>query len=240
VAFINAIQAESAFRRGELFYTGNWLNTLKKKTLENVNLYSQYELQTFVRLLAAREEAVNIRELIRPGWDAAMRQGRGRDAIACEVVLAKSLYIRGEPLPAMKILERALFKAEPGHFVRTFLDEGGVLISMIKQVLASRSNKKLNPDDCSQQYLYLLLDEMAKDALKASTNHPQPGAVGLEPLTDHELRILRLLESGYSNKQIAGELSISVNTVKYHLKNIYGKLGVVNRTQASRLMRKEK
>jgi DNA-binding NarL/FixJ family response regulator len=48
-----------------------------------------------------------------------------------------------------------------------------------------------------------------------------------------------MLEAGYPNKQIAQELNISLNTVKYHLKNIFGKLGVVNRTQAARIIRKE-
>jgi DNA-binding NarL/FixJ family response regulator len=58
-------------------------------------------------------------------------------------------------------------------------------------------------------------------------------------LTEHELHILRMLEAGYQNKQIAQELNISLNTVKYHLKNIFGKLGVVNRTQAARILRNE-
>ena len=81
---------------------------------------------------------------------------------------------------------------------------------------------------------------MAKDTLKASTRQSLPSnAVGVEPLTDHEMYILRMLEAGYQNKQIAQELNISLNTVKYHLKNIYGKLGVINRTQAARIIRKE-
>jgi LuxR family maltose regulon positive regulatory protein len=148
--------------------------------------------------------------------------------------------MKGEPLPAMAILQGALFKAEPGHFVRTFLDEGGVVVSMIKQLLASRGDRKPNTEECSTEYLYFLLGEVARDSLKTSTSSSQPGGVvGLEPLTNHELHILQLLEVGYQNKQIAQELNISLNTVKYHLKNIYGKLGVVNRTQAARIIRNE-
>jgi LuxR family maltose regulon positive regulatory protein len=111
---------------------------------------------------------------------------------------------------------------------------------MIKQLLASRGDRKANPTECSTEYMYFLLNEVAKDSLKASKSRSQPKSdEGLEPLTDHEMHILRLLEAGYPNKQIAQELNISLNTVKYHLKNIYGKLGVINRTQAARIVREE-
>jgi DNA-binding NarL/FixJ family response regulator len=98
--------------------------------------------------------------------------------------------------------------------------------------------RNLGTEQCSTDYLFFLLDESAKDTLNASTKHALPrGVAGVDPLTDQELHILRLLEAGYQNKQIAQELTISLNTVKYHLKNIFGKLGVVNRTQAARIIR---
>ena len=165
-------------------------------------------------------------EVIRPMWELALRQGRVKDAISCDVLMAKCFFMSGEPLPAMAILQKALSKAEPDHFVRTFLDEGGVLISMIKQMLASRGDRKPNTEECSSDYLYFLLDETARDTLKASTGRSLNGRKdGSEPLTDHEMHILHMLEAGYPNKQIAQELNISLNTVKYHLKNIYRKTG---------------
>jgi len=53
-----------------------------------------------------------------------------------------------------------------------------------------------------------------------------------EPLTGRELDVLHLMCRGYSNQHIADELIVSVNTVKKHTSNIYGKLGVKNRAQA--------
>jgi LuxR family maltose regulon positive regulatory protein len=55
----------------------------------------------------------------------------------------------------------------------------------------------------------------------------------VEPLSERELQVLRLLAAGSSNPEIAAQLYISLNTVKSHLKNIYGKLGVTRRGQAT-------
>lgn len=55
----------------------------------------------------------------------------------------------------------------------------------------------------------------------------------LEPLSERELEVLRLIAAGFANKDIARRLDISLNTVKTHVKNIYDKLGVSSRTQAS-------
>jgi LuxR family maltose regulon positive regulatory protein len=240
VMYIKALEADVALQQGDLFITNNWLSALRSNPHRVVNLFSQYEQIIHARILAAREDYSSMSELIRPWWDLALRQGRIKDAISFEVLMAKCLFLSGEPLPAMAILQEALYKAEPDHFVRTFLDEGGVVISMIKQMLANGGDPKQNSEECSGDYLYFLLDEVAKDTLKASTSRPLAKSLdGLEPLTDHELNILHMLEVGYPNKQIAQELNISLNTVKYHLKNIFGKLGVVNRTQAARIIRKE-
>jgi len=55
----------------------------------------------------------------------------------------------------------------------------------------------------------------------------------VEPLTDREFEVLGLLASGFSNEEIAAALFVSLNTVKTHLKNIFGKLGVTSRLQAT-------
>jgi ATP/maltotriose-dependent transcriptional regulator MalT len=67
---------------------------------------------------------------------------------------------------------------------------------------------------------------------------PSPADAQLiEPLTERELEVLRLLVVGLPNKEIAGTLVIAVGTVKAHLKHIYGKLDVHNRTEAARRAR---
>jgi DNA-binding NarL/FixJ family response regulator len=74
---------------------------------------------------------------------------------------------------------------------------------------------------------------LASKLLKAVANRLADDAKGEEVLTERELYVLRLVASGATNSEIAEKLSISINTVKSHLKNILGKLQLENRTQAA-------
>ena len=61
-----------------------------------------------------------------------------------------------------------------------------------------------------------------------------------EPLSEREIEILRLVAQGLANQQVADRLFITLGTTKWHLNNIYGKLGVASRTQAVALARQLK
>jgi len=74
---------------------------------------------------------------------------------------------------------------------------------------------------------------LASKLLKAVANRLADGEKGEDALTERELYVLRLVASGATNSEIAEKLSISINTVKSHLKNILGKLQLENRTQAA-------
>lgn len=74
---------------------------------------------------------------------------------------------------------------------------------------------------------------MATRLLKKVANQNHDDQAEEEILTERELAVLRLVARGASNAQIAEELCIAVNTVKFHLKNILAKLGLENRTQVA-------
>ena len=78
-------------------------------------------------------------------------------------------------------------------------------------------------------YLDSLLD--ACQTAFGESAQSQQGALS-DPLTARELEIMRLIGKGYSNPEIASELVVTLNTIKKHTSNIYGKLGVRSRTQA--------
>ena len=89
-------------------------------------------------------------------------------------------------------------------------------------------------------YVSKLLDAFettTKDEKEEIKFHPSSIARSvqplIEPLTEREREVLRLIAAGRSNPEIATELVIAVTTVKTHVKNIYGKLNVDNRFQAA-------
>jgi DNA-binding NarL/FixJ family response regulator len=83
--------------------------------------------------------------------------------------------------------------------------------------------------------LATLLREISRDAVVHVPRRSPAQAPRADcPLTDRELEILRLVAQGYTNGRIARELWVTEQTVKFHLSNTYRKLGVANRTEASR------
>ena len=112
---------------------------------------------------------------------------------------------------------RALLLAEQGEYIRLFVDEGEPMVALLRHAYAH----KIAPE-----YVLTLLSAAGS---QAKTSHP--GEL-VEPLTQRELAVLRLLGRGLSNTEIARELIITVGTVKRHVNSIYGKLGVQSRTQA--------
>ena len=77
-----------------------------------------------------------------------------------------------------------------------------------------------------------------QDILNLKSGHRQNGRADMDqstPLTSRELQVLRLVGSGARDKEIAADLSLSARTVRYHTENIYQKLGVGTRTQATRV-----
>jgi len=100
---------------------------------------------------------------------------------------------------------------------------------LMKPVIPQRMGKTL--DKIRQRHL----DRMTRPSLAlGSLTTEEEGAPGREQLTEQEKRIVQLLASGLSNKEIAGRLHIGAGTVKFHMKNVYQKLGVNNRVQALR------
>jgi LuxR family maltose regulon positive regulatory protein len=135
---------------------------------------------------------------------------------------------------AQTALARAVDLAAPQGYIRVFLDEtdtiGHQLLSVLsRRQLAQQPASKDTPPaygDTLQSALQVALSRPSRQV----AGH-QPSA-WVEPLSEREREVLQLVAEGLSNREIAQTLVIAVNTVKNHLKNIYGKLAVHTRTQA--------
>ena len=138
---------------------------------------------------------------------------------------------RGASNAAHRSLRKALQLGAPGGFVRCYLDEGNVILHLLKeeyQAVLDAGSQEV-PFGTDREHLEKLLHASGTDLTRTSNPmSPEP----LEPLTDREKEILIFLANGVSNKEMAGRIFVSENTVKFHLKNIYSKLSVGSRLQA--------
>jgi len=131
---------------------------------------------------------------------------------------------QGDHRAALATLGRALVLAEPEGYVRLFLDEGPPLLALLR--LAQRHG-------LAPRYVARLLQAAGAQAGPVLLLPALPATALVEPLTERERDVLRLvLLDGASNREIAHQLVLSVNTVKKHIANLYGKLNVQSRAQA--------
>ena len=138
--------------------------------------------------------------------------------------------LQGRLAEALDVLEHALALARPGGFVRTFAD----LPPLAKVLGELRKRRKAHQeiDKKLDAYLQRILAAMNPIAAQAVSTEELMWQEGLEPLTERELQILRLLEKDLTNKEIARELVVTTGTVKVHTNNVYRKLSVNNRRAA--------
>jgi len=170
-----------------------------------------------VRVLIAQGEldkALAALEQFVPQAEAAGRFGH---LIELLTLKALAFQAQGNISEALAALERALSLAQPEGYVRAFLDEGAPMVELLRRA---------GSQGIAPHYVSRLLS--AWGSLHPSSFNLQPL---IEPLSERELEILRLLAAGKSNQEIADELVLATGTVKKHLNNIFGKLSVESRTQ---------
>jgi LuxR family maltose regulon positive regulatory protein len=182
----------------------------------------EFAAATYIRALLAlgrSDEAAHLCEHLLERIEAGAQTGH---TIELLVLAAQAGEASGHRSRALSYLERALTLAEPEGYVRVFVDEGEPVATLL---IAGRQHFSA----VSPTYVQELLDVLGHGSVQARRGEPQPL---VEPLTAREIDVLRLLALGLPNRGIADRLVISLGTVKRHTGNIYGKLGVDNRTQA--------
>jgi LuxR family maltose regulon positive regulatory protein len=187
-------------------------------------IYRERELIALAHVLVAHEKWDEALRLLAQQAEAAETGGRFGRLIEILVLQAVAWQGQGDTARALTALERALTLGEPEGYVRIFVEHEQPMARLLAQAAA----RGTAPD-----YVGRLLDALGAGSAEIAPTLAPPGPSPLiEPLTDRETEVLRLLGEGHSNRQIADALFITLNTVKKHTSNIYGKLGVRSRTQA--------
>ena len=189
--------------------------------------------QGLIGLMKTREDLVEVIGEAETGEDAV----RQAEQLHPDVILMDIYMPHGDGLQAAKEI-RSRFP-EIAIVILTSSERDGHLYEAVQIGVSGYLLKSLDANELFELLSGVVKGEiamtraMAGRLLKAVANRAVDDEKGEQALTERELFVLRLVASGASNSEIADSLSISINTVKSHIKNILGKLQLENRTQAA-------
>jgi LuxR family maltose regulon positive regulatory protein len=159
-------------------------------------------------------------------------QGRTESLIGIRALRSLALQAAGKHQAALTLLAETLGMAQPEGYVRVFADEGPPMAALLRSLLGARRRAR-GPAGTGAATEHLHRVVRAFGTPRAQADQTTAAVAGLiDPLTDRELEVLRLLAAGRRNRDIAHELVVAVETVKKHTSHIFDKLGAANRTQA--------
>ncbi len=203
---------------------------------------SELEQITLARLWLAQGHAADAQKVLAQQCALAKDGERTGRLIEIQGLLALAFDAQGQSDAAEVALSQALFLARPEGYVRVFLDLGEPLCQLLKRSLVRGTVTRAQgpamvriTEDYARDLLEAFQQEIATPKHQAAQSDFQQPLIAdtlIDPLTEREMEVLRLLAEGLTNKKIAGRLVVAPSTVKQHLKNIYSKLNVHSRTQA--------
>ncbi|MFC3803504.1 LuxR C-terminal-related transcriptional regulator [Cohnella sp. GCM10012308] len=222
--FMRKIEAEKAylsFVNGS--FDAGWLQTCGIQYTDTAPFASIREYSHLARACMACGRESDALQLLEQMYGFVDDEDRTWDKVKVTVLQSLAFYQKGETANALMKLEAALLLAEPGRYIRSFLDEGVKMAELLRAYIGHRqiNANLMSPIMRYARDLLLLMSDPANETANA-------GAL----ITKQELKILRMIEMRLSNKQIADQLQITTETVKSHLKSMYRKLGVNSREQA--------
>jgi LuxR family maltose regulon positive regulatory protein len=230
---VEARKARIYLKQGRLDKAQAWVRERSLSVKDDVNYLGEYEYLTLARTRLAERSFEGVGQLLERLL--ALAESQKRTGSVIEILLTQALFhqAQGDQPQALFALERALTLAEPEGYIRIFVDEGEamrLLISDFRLTIATRAH-------LLSGYVDRILDffpQPKKDGLQSKIDNLKSKILLVEPLSERELEVLRLLRSELSGPEIAGRLIVSLNTLRTHTKNIFNKLGVNNRRAAIR------
>jgi LuxR family transcriptional regulator, maltose regulon positive regulatory protein len=204
-------------RQGRLAEALGWAHEQGLSVDDDLSYLREFEHITLARVLMARYRIDRAERSLREALALLERlrkaaEGGGRIGSLIEILALQALdhEAHGDAPRALAPLERALTLAEPEGYMRIFVDEGEATWTLLRNAVARG-----------------VASSYTRRRLSAFDQAP-------EPLTGREVEVLRLVAAGMRNQEIANHLVISLPTVKRHIANTYGMLGVSHRTEAVR------
>jgi len=220
----------------------DWARERGLSVSDDLSYLREFEHITLARVLLARYtsnradhsmlEAMGLLERLLQAAEEGERTG---SVIEILVLQALAHQMQGDIPAALVPLQQALTLAEPEGYVRMFVDEGPPMALLLAKLHErSRKRPRAASTNVPLAYIDLLRAAVRGERVQEGTSPaaPTPAQPLLDPLTERELEVLRLIAAGLSNREIAARLVLALSTVKSYVNTIYSKLQVESRTQA--------
>jgi LuxR family transcriptional regulator, maltose regulon positive regulatory protein len=215
-----AWQARIWLAQNKLETAAEWVKKCGLNVNDKLSFLHEDEYTVLARILIAQKQLEEANKLLQQLLETAETGGRTTRVIEIYLLQALSLQASGDTTQAVATLKQGIDLAEPRGFIQIFIDEGPLMAELLEKILESKI-------DVPRVYVKKLLSTFKLTKLIKTEDSP------VEHLSERELEVLRFIAAGLSNKKIMEELFISMSTVKTHLRNIYSKLDVNSRTQAT-------
>ena len=233
---VNPIPAERArllLAQGDLAAAARWAQDRGLTADDEPDYAHEPGHLLLARVLLAQGRAGQALGLLDRLHAAAVTQERAGSIIETSALRALALAASGQKAAAVTALSETLILACPQGYVRLFVDEGPPMAAVLTWLIAAQREGQAGagvPPGCLARL---------QRAFDAGPTAPGPGSGApavmpglIEQLTRRELEVLEMLAAGKSNQAIAGQLVVTLDTVKKHVTHILGKLGAANRTAA--------
>ena len=245
------MKANIYLKQGRLAKALDWARTRGLSADDEISYLGEFEHVTLARVLVAEYQSRKDRQsflqaigLLERLLIAAEAQHRTGSVIEILVAQALAHQVQGNIPLALASLERSLTLAEPEGYVRLFVDEGEpmrLLLLEFRPAPAVGQVSRMERQSNGQGHPLLVYVEKLLSAFKQAgempaTAYPKKQEL-IEPLSEREMEVLRLIAQGLTNNEISQRLVLALSTVKGHNLRIFGKLQVQNRTEAVRRAR---
>jgi LuxR family maltose regulon positive regulatory protein len=211
---IAALKARVWVAQGRVGEALGWAREVGVSVDDDLSYLREFEHITLARVLLAHRSIGDAITLLERLLRAAEQGARAGSVMHILVLQALAYQMQGDLRAARVPLERALALAEPETYVRMFADEGPPMAVLLEEA----AKHGIAPSYVRQ---LLTAFRIAEDTTRVKRVGSE-----IEPLSERELEVLRLLTTDLDGPEIARELVVSLNTMHTHTKNIYAKLGV--------------
>ncbi len=229
IPIIEAFRIRLLIEEGKREVPTEWLEKNQFTIYDELCLAKEYEYITMARVLITLDQYNRAQYLLERLLIQAEEENVYFSVIEILNLRAIVYYKQERENEALKSLKRALDLGQKDCLLRAFLDEDELLLGLIETLestILRQNGQSGSEDNKLLEYIRKLLREGNKN------QHSKEEFICVEELTLRENQLLCLISDGLSNHEIASTLRISMPTVKSHLRNIFQKFQVKNRTQA--------